>query len=75
MEIVDHDFNYSLKRNLDREFSSNKELGHFSEIFTWNYYGIAEFYNLIENKKWIIPIIHGYIEQKSILKLPFILTY
>ncbi|EGR28446.1 polyphosphoinositide phosphatase, putative, partial [Ichthyophthirius multifiliis] len=48
---------------LYRLFSSQKNIENFAEIFMWNYYACSEFNKTIQDKKWIQPILHGYIEQ------------
>ena len=46
---------------LDIRFSEN-----YSKDWAWNHHLIKEFSVSVKNKRWIIPLIQGYIEQKSI---------
>ena len=40
-------------------------LENYFDFFAWNHTLITEFHACLINKRWILPIIHGYIEQKS----------
>ena len=31
----------------------------------WNYFLVRDFYGSIKRKKWCMPVIHGYIDQKN----------
>jgi hypothetical protein len=33
----------------------------WNENFMWNYSLIKEFFSLVEDKRWVVPVIHGYI--------------
>ena len=33
----------------------------WNENFLWNYSLIKEFFSIVDDKKWILPVIHGYI--------------
>ena len=33
----------------------------------WNYFLVREFYASIKRKKWVMPVIHGYIDQKKFI--------
>lgn len=33
----------------------------WNEKFQWNYYLIKEFFSLVKDKRWVLPIMHGYI--------------
>jgi len=39
-----------------------KDMYSWDEKFVWNFYQIKEFVNLVYHKKWILPIVHGFIE-------------
>ncbi|EAR84569.2 SacI-like domain protein (macronuclear) [Tetrahymena thermophila SB210] len=69
LEIIDSQNKYQNQLNLDRRYSQSKQLGQFCEIFMWNYYAVQQFYHILQNKKWVIPIIHGYLEQKNLKSL------
>mmetsp|Transcript_38549 Transcript_38549/g.28414 ORF Transcript_38549/g.28414 Transcript_38549/m.28414 type:complete len:198 (-) Transcript_38549:913-1506(-) len=51
--------NYINSKSFKHTRSNN--LAPFDEQFVWNHYLIKEFYELIDNKKWIMPIIHGFV--------------
>ena len=34
----------------------------------WNYFLVREFYNHLKRHKWVMPVIHGYIEQKNFIE-------
>jgi len=55
-----------LKSNPDLNFHVTY-LENYFDFFAWNQELITEFMNCLVNKRWILPIIHGYIEQKSII--------
>lgn len=38
----------------------------YFDFFAWNHQLITEFSFCTSNKRWILPIIHGYMDQKSI---------
>lgn len=40
-------------------------LESYFDFFAWNHNLISDFNEKIANKRWILPIIHGYLEQKS----------
>lgn len=42
-----------------------KELKPWDNSMMWNYFLSRDFYESIKRKKWIIPIIRGYIEQRN----------
>lgn len=33
----------------------------WNENFLWNYHLIKEFFSIVNDKKWVLPIIHGYV--------------
>lgn len=49
----------------DYRMCPGENLGGACPIFMWNYFTLKEFNASILCKKWIIPIVTGYIEQKS----------
>lgn len=67
----------SFEKTLSREFSKSFDchqisfLENYSDFFAWNHNLISDFSKIIVNKRWIMPIIHGYLEQKSILIFNF----
>lgn len=62
----------SCEKTLNREYSKSFDcpqisfLENYSDFFAWNHNLISDFSKIIVNKRWIMPIIHGYLEQKSI---------
>lgn len=42
-------------------------LENYYDFFAWNHALIEDFMDSLLNRRWILPIIHGYIEQKSII--------
>lgn len=44
-------------------------LENYFDFFAWNQKLIVDFATSLGNKRWILPIVHGYIEQKSLLNL------
>lgn len=46
-------------------------LENYYDFFAWNHNLINDFMDSIANRRWILPIIHGYIEQKSIIPILF----
>lgn len=61
--------NNSNNENFDMSNLSERReelrIKEYSENFTWNYHLIYSFHLYVDNKRWIMPIIHGYIEQTS----------
>jgi len=47
-------------------------LENYFDFFAWNHQLIFEFFGCVANKRWILPIIHGYMDQKSFFILLFI---
>lgn len=33
----------------------------WNENFMWNYFLMKEFFSIVSDKKWVLPVIHGYI--------------
>ena len=52
------------KSNSDLNFHITY-LENYFDFFAWNHQLIIEFYTCVSNKRWILPIIHGYMDQKS----------
>ena len=50
--------------NFNYEYSTDEVIADFSEVFMWNYFASYEFYKLT-SAQWVLPIICGYLEQKS----------
>ena len=50
------------KEKAQYNYSEDIEICDYCEVFMWNYKGCIEFYKCINNKRWIIPIIWGYID-------------
>lgn len=42
-----------------------KDLYSWDEKFVWNFYLIQDLLPLIKFKKWILPVVHGYINVLS----------
>lgn len=42
-----------------------KDLYSWDEKFVWNFFLIQDFLSIVKNKKWIMPIVHGYINMLS----------
>lgn len=45
--------------------SDDPPLLHFNDTFLWNYKMIFPFAQSLRNPRWIVPVIHGYVEQMS----------
>jgi len=59
-------FNTSLYPNPvnERVSSEGFQAGDYypwNETFMWNYHLLKEFFSIVSDKKWVLPIIHGYI--------------
>jgi phosphatidylinositol 3,5-bisphosphate 5-phosphatase len=37
----------------------------WDEKFVWNFYLIEDLLKIVKNKKWILPVVHGYISMLS----------
>ncbi|CAD8044044.1 unnamed protein product [Paramecium primaurelia] len=67
-----YDATSSLSKNIiPSEDVQNKnqkyhQIGQYRNLFMWNHYLLAEFDKIIKDKRWVIPIIHGYCEQSTI---------
>ena len=33
----------------------------------WNYFLVRDFYSTLKRKKWVMPVIRGYIDQKNFI--------
>jgi hypothetical protein len=42
-----------------------KDMYSWDEKFVWNFYLVKDLLNIIKFKKWIIPVVHGYINMLS----------
>lgn len=40
----------------------------FETQLMWNYFLVREFYQTLKRHKWVMPVIHGYIEQKNFIE-------
>ncbi|CAD8126962.1 unnamed protein product [Paramecium sonneborni] len=67
-----YDVTSSLSKNIiPSEDVQNKnqkyhQIGQYRNLFMWNHYLLTEFDKIIKDKRWVIPIIHGYCEQSTI---------
>lgn len=42
-----------------------KDMYSWDEKFVWNFYLIQDLLSIIKFKKWILPVVHGYINMLS----------
>ena len=42
-----------------------KEYKPWDSQMMWNYFLIKDFYNSVKRKKWIMPLIHGFVDFKN----------
>lgn len=44
-----------------------KEFKPWDSQMMWNYFLVRDFYSTIKRKKWVMPVIRGYIDQKNFI--------
>ena len=47
----------------------------WDEKFVWNFYLIQDLLSIIKFKKWILPVVHGYINMLSKLNIIAIILF
>lgn len=52
-------------QNASYSTSKSEPIKTFNDIFMWNYDLILDFYKGLKNKRWVIGIMHGFLEQIS----------
>ncbi|CAG8636589.1 13566_t:CDS:10, partial [Dentiscutata heterogama] len=60
-----YDITHTLQHNMTR--SSNRKNYSYNEMFVWNHYLLETgFRSFKSNSDWILPIIHGFVDQSKI---------
>ena len=59
-----------VEKNRSNEYSSNpnddmKAYQPWDSQMMWNYFLVRDFYACLKRKKWIVPVIKGFIDQKT----------
>ncbi|CAG8525767.1 16366_t:CDS:10 [Cetraspora pellucida] len=63
-----YDITHTLQHNMIRP--SNRRSFSYNEMFVWNHYLLENgFRSLKNNSDWILPVIHGFVDQSSMLSL------
>lgn len=44
-----------------------KEFKPWDSQMMWNYFLVRDFYTTLKRKKWVMPVIRGYIDQKNFI--------
>ncbi len=54
-------------KNENQDVAQRRKKDQYSwdEKFVWNFYLIQELLKIIKNKKWILPVVNGYISMIS----------
>ena len=66
-DFIDHSsFATNLFQNPANEVSKQEgfhaeDYYPWNENFMWNYFLMKEFFSIVSDKKWVLPVIHGYI--------------
>ena len=61
-------YSYDVTRTLQRNYFAPFEDNSHEEAFVWNHHLLSEFEALLpleDRQYWIVPVIHGYFEQKQ----------
>lgn len=53
---------YQNNEKVKREEFHAEDYYPWNENFLWNYSLINEFFSIVQDKKWILPVIHGYLK-------------
>ena len=51
--------------NASYSTSKSESIKTFNDIFMWNYDLILDFHKGLKNKRWVIGVMHGFLEQIS----------